>query len=604
MVNGDSSKAILDAERSMQVLAEITSAFSRTLDLHTTLNRGLDRIMDLMEAEAASIFLYEPDQQHLVCRACAGPQEICDLVQDLRLDAGSGIVGRAAAAHEALMVRDVMQDPDFAAFVDEKTGFTSRSIIAAPLWVNDVSLGAIEVINKRGDRLFNSVDSSALSLMATASALAIHNARIAAELVEQERIQRELELAREIQGSLMPDTRADYPVMGINRPAREVSGDFFDFYDIPGGRIGFNLADVSGKGMNAALLGVKASSLLRSLGRQGIPPGELLALVNDEIAETATRGMFITAVAGIYDPQHHHIEYANAGHPPPMILTQDQARGAIEPEAESPPLGIAPGMRYSVRQRDIGTGRFFLYSDGLTEMHNSDGTELGLEGLLERITATAVTDSDLTLQDQLLALSQGQDEDVQHDDITLLVVDGGMKPAHQSSRVDLDSEAGLTLMERVNSSDRDELVHIAVPAVAASLRLIRSVVGKATELIGCDPEKSERLVLAVNEACMNVIQHAYSNQGTEQKPSAEEVVVQDIQLAVWMDPKFLWFEIIDHAPPCEEQRLQGRELDDIRPGGLGLHFITEIMDQVHLGHLADGSGNRLLLGKSLSCRQS
>ena len=130
-------------------------------------------------------------------------------------------------------------------------------------------LGALEVINKRkGDGLFDEADKRFLQVLAGLVSLAVHNAQMTGALVEQERMRRELDLAREIQRNLLPEQpAADFPVHGLNLSALEVSGDFYDFFTLADGRIAWGLGDVSGKGMNAAMLMAKTSSLFRCLGK-------------------------------------------------------------------------------------------------------------------------------------------------------------------------------------------------------------------------------------------------------------------------------------------------------------------------------------------------
>ncbi len=136
-----------------------------------------------------------------MCRGCAGPLDITGLT----LPANAGIVGKTVMSRSSQIVRDVREDPDFAQNVDKDTGFETRSILCAPLMVQEECIGALELINKRGgDGLFDKRDENIMTALASAAALAIHNARMADRLVVQERMQKELELAREIQESLLP----------------------------------------------------------------------------------------------------------------------------------------------------------------------------------------------------------------------------------------------------------------------------------------------------------------------------------------------------------------------------------------------------------------
>jgi sigma-B regulation protein RsbU (phosphoserine phosphatase) len=199
-----------------------------------------------------------------------------------------------------------------------------------------------------------------------------------------EQLNRELELAREIQRSLLPSgATPGFPVTGINVPARELSGDFFDYFSLDDGRIYFNLADVSGKGVNAALLMAKASSLFRCLGKRVRAPGQLLAQINVEICETSIRGMFVTMIAGLYDPASGHLRLVNAGHPPGILLRKDGALSALE--AQAPPLGVDPGCTFPEVDVPLDGGSLYLFSDGVTEGHTAEGEELGMRGLLGMI---------------------------------------------------------------------------------------------------------------------------------------------------------------------------------------------------------------------------
>jgi len=397
-------------------IAEASRSFASSLNIGETLHNAIDRFMKYLDAEAASIFLLENDDAELVCRACAGPIDI----NGLRLDADHGIVGKTVRLSDSQIVRDVSKDPDFSQMVDSDTGFITRSILCAPLTVKGCTIGALELMNKRGgDGLFNEHDRHLTTVLASSAALAIHNAWMAAALVEQERMQTELELARDIQRSLLPGVDESLPVAGINLPAREVSGDFFDFLQLDDGSIYFSLADVSGKGMNAAMLMAKTSSLLRCLVRQIRQPGALMAKVNNEVYETATRGMFVTAVAGLYRPDTGEICLSNAGHQPPLHAMPDGDFREIP--ATAPPLGIAQDFEFPETRFALGGGSLYLFTDGVTEALAGNGQQLGVEGFIGMITALAGERPMSRLESIVSAI--GSPGGQQHDDITLLLIE-------------------------------------------------------------------------------------------------------------------------------------------------------------------------------------
>jgi phosphoserine phosphatase RsbU/P len=410
-----------DFGRHLELLAEMGQDFASSLDIGETLTKALARIAGYLDAEAASLFLLERDDRELVCRACFGPANI----SGLRIPAGSGIVGRTVHDNSCQMVRDVRLDPDFAKTVDDDTGFTTRSILCAPLSVKARRVGAIELLNKRGgDGLFSEQDRQVLQVLASSAALAIINARLTAVLIEQEKLRRELDLAAEIQRNLLPRRgRVDAPVCGINVPARGVSGDFFDIFDLADGRIGFSVGDVSGKGINAALLMAKTSSLYHCLGKSLDHPGRLLRMINAELCETGTRGMFVTMVGGTFDPRSGLIRFANAGHEPPLYRSSDGHYEAFP--AQAPPLGIAedlvPAEGYPVTELVLDGGGLWVFTDGITEGRLPDGSMLGVEGL------KALAEAHIGLRpiERLgpIFATINRPGTVLHDDLTLLIIE-------------------------------------------------------------------------------------------------------------------------------------------------------------------------------------
>ncbi len=410
---GDDAKL----EDQLELLAGITQSFAFSLNIDETLQNALQRFMEYLDAEASSVFLLENNDTELVCRGCGGPVDITGL----RLPADQGIVGTTVMSKTCQMVKDVSKDENFAQDIDKDTGFVTKSILCAPLVVKDKCIGALELINKRGgDGLFNEKDQHFVTALASAASLAIHNARMADKLVLQERMQKELELAREIQESLLPAPHEnEFPVMGMNIPAREVSGDFYDFFQREDGLIYFNLADVSGKGMNAALLMAKASSLLHHLAKDMDDAGEHLARVNDEICESVSHGMFITLVSGFINTENNTISLANAGHQPPLY--HDKNDSFTELPAEAPPVGIIPGAEFPVTTLPLDGGSLYIFTDGVTESLDEENNQLDVEGLIGLIRSRSKVESRKRLEGIVAELRK---PDVrQHDDITLLLID-------------------------------------------------------------------------------------------------------------------------------------------------------------------------------------
>ncbi len=406
----------------LRLIAEMTREFTASHDYKTIVHSCLERITKYVGAEAASLFLLADNSETLACSACYGPVDITGL----RISAKAGVVGRAVQTREGAMVRDVSEDIDFGAAVDAKTGFKTRSLLVAPLTIGQDCLGAIEIINRvGGDGLFTPDDLILLETLARAAALAINNFRLTEKIVQQERQTHELELAAEIQRDLLPQPRGrDFPIHGINIPARSVSGDFFDIMTLPDGRIWFNVGDVSGKGMNAALLMAKTSSLFRCLAKSAEHPGQLLNAINSELCETNSRGMFVTMVGGLFNPATGRLTLTNAGHEPPLHFDLRTERFVAIP-ADGPPLGIAHGIAgpdgYPVTELDLAGGMLYVFTDGLTEATTFGGGMLGIDGARALIRDHAEESPDLRLKSISGAVKlPGQSL---RDDLTLLVVE-------------------------------------------------------------------------------------------------------------------------------------------------------------------------------------
>ncbi|PKU23979.1 ATP-binding SpoIIE family protein phosphatase [Telmatospirillum siberiense] len=541
--------------RQLDLIAEMSHEFATTRDLHGTFQRGLKRVADFIEAEAASLFLVDDSSGELVCQACVGPVDIIGL----RLAPGQGVVGRVVEQNVATIVKDARADPHFGALVDAKTGFVTRSILCAPLSVRGQRLGAIELINKTDGGLFHPGDRQLLRALGASAALAVVNARLNKAMVDQERMARELELAAGIQRAMLPpEMPDDFPIHGINHPAHEVSGDFFDVLKLADGRIAFAIGDVSGKGFNASLLMTKTCSLFRCLAKSERRPGRLLSVINAELCETASAGgMFVTMAAGVFDPVSGSVLLANAGHEPPLLL-QDGIFTSFA--AAVPPLGIAVDMvPPDMTETWIGLagGCLYLFTDGLTEARCQDAL-LGAEGVRRLLSEAA----GLPPRERLAA-----------------VVDR-LAPPGSSPRDDLT----LLMVE-----DRRERPCLAVrfEATPECLCDLRHRVAAAVRSAGCGPEAAADIVLAVDEACQNIIRHGYGGKG--------EVVLEIRKNAAGV----LEVQLIDFAPAVDLAKIKSRCLDDIRPGGLGTHFIRAVMDNVAFLPPPVGAGNFLKMTKAI-----
>ncbi len=554
-------------------LGTLSHSFAVSLDLDATLEQALLGITRVLKVEAGTLFLQDGSTGELVCRASVGPTDI----GGLRIAAGEGIVGRCVARNAVEIVQNTDDDAGFLRRVDQSSGFVTRGILCAPMSVGAERLGAIEILNKLDGSVFDARDINLLQAMSGSAALAISNARMAKALVEQERIRRELELAAEIQRSLLPREGAGGSggfISGLNRPIRQVSGDFYDYFVLPNGCVPFALGDVAGKGLNAALLMAKTASLFRCLGKSVHDPAALLANINREICETGGRGMFVTMVAGIYDPMTGQLRFANAGHLPPLLRRPD--RSYADFPAEAPPLGIDPRTIFENHEINLEGGEFYVYSDGLTEYRYGESEELGIDGLVQLLESL----SGRPLSERLTALVS----ELEHagwearDDLTVLAID--------------DSHAGGVPVDERRAARPEEaaevLAELSIAARADRMKLVRANVLAAARICGFGTEAAADIVLAVAEACQNVILHAYRGQAEGR-----------MELALFRRRDGILVRLRDYGPPVDVARIRPRDLDEVKPGGLGTHFMRSLMDTVDYSPAPDGAGNLLHMTKRL-----
>ena len=243
---------------------------------------------------------------------------------------------------------------------------------------------------------------------------------MAKEMIEQNKIQKEVEIVGEIQKSLLSKNKKDpFPLAGINIPAKVVSGDFYNFNELKDGKFGFGVADVSGKGIKSSLLMSKASSLYSCLSKTNFSPASLLDQLNNEICETISRGMFVTMLIGIYDSINKELTLASAGHEPPIILDKD---GNFSNFTEAgPPLGIVPKTEYKEYKIKFNQSSMYVFTDGITEIKNPQNEELGSEGFQNYITKYQDKPNNERLKliiDNVIGSNY-----TQKDDLTIVVVD-------------------------------------------------------------------------------------------------------------------------------------------------------------------------------------
>jgi serine phosphatase RsbU (regulator of sigma subunit)/anti-sigma regulatory factor (Ser/Thr protein kinase) len=446
--------------------------------------------------------------------------------------------------------------------------------LAVPLVSQGELIGVLNLGPRLSEQEYTADDRKLLASLAGQAGPAVRVGQLVreqeAEARGRERIEQELRVAQLIQQNFLPHEVPDlagWQLAAYYRPAREVGGDFYDFIELPGDRLGLVIGDVTDKGVPAAMVMAATRTVLRSTAQRLVAPGEVLEEVNELLCPDMPEKMFVTCLYAVLERGTGRLTYANAGHNVPYVAT---AEGGAELRARGMPLGLLPGMRYEEREAVLQPGEtVLLHSDGLAEAHDPEGEMFGFPRTLELVGRGG--DGQAMIDGLLGALAgfTGPGWE-QEDDITLVTL-----------RRTLGAGIGGPGGERV-------LAELSVPSAEGNERLAIGAVADAVAPLGIPSERLERIKTAVGEATMNAMEHG--NRYREDLPA-------DIRVA--LDGGRLWVRITDmggEAPltspvaPDLEAKLEGLQ----SPRGWGLFLIERMVDELRAE--TDGDRHTLELG--------
>ena len=380
------SRAGLTVTDKLRLLLDITKKISRSLDLEEVLRLVMDTLDSLIPYDAAGIYIIEPVRDDSEAAANVFRTEIVrgydvEELLDLRLKMGEGIIGYVAQQSEPVISPDVRRDPRYINARPE-----TQSEMVAPIIANDEVIGVFDL---ESDELnaYTPDDLQVLLLLASQVAIIIEKVMLHEQLIEKKRIEGQLEVARQVQLELLPasDPQLEgFDVSAYNFTTEEVSGDYYDWVRIYDDLIGLVVADVSGKGVPAALLMAFLRACLRAAIHIGYAPHISMAKVNYLLWESIDRNQFVTAFYAVLDASNRTLAYANAGHNPPLLINPDGSAHFIE--RGGLPLGMFRDTRYYEYYLALEPGQILvLYTDGVTEAKNKSSEEYGRERLEKRV---------------------------------------------------------------------------------------------------------------------------------------------------------------------------------------------------------------------------
>ena len=413
-----------DINQRYAILLDMARRISRTFDLSQILHHLLDSVRLVVPFDAAGVFVLNrslglPDDPDRVVGAMASVGfDAGPLRDDPMLRFGKGIIGQVIRSGRAHLSRDVRDDPYY---VNARP--QTMSELAVPIASNGKVIGAL---NLESDSLdgFRESDAIDLSYFAVVAAISIEKAVLHHQVVQKQHIDHHLALAREVQANLLPSASPriqGYDVAGVNIPTLEIGGDYYDFLPLRDGRLAVVVADVSGKGMAAALIMATFRAALRSELRRTDSVESVIRGVDELLLESIDPSRYVTALYGILDPASGEFRYVNCGHTPPLLLRADGTTECLE--RGRPALGMPIAAAEDSGSVWLERGdTLVVYTDGVVELCDGSDAEFGVARLEQVVRSRCDFSADAIVREVRRATLDFCARPAYEDDFTLVVV--------------------------------------------------------------------------------------------------------------------------------------------------------------------------------------
>src|SRR5881398_2139338 len=421
-------------------------AFRETIkphDLHRLIVEGATRILD---ANGGALYLTDrsgnklvpmflskgcpplvPVPGHILHQAATTPAALEGFLRMHNVPPGEGLIGTVWQTAQPVSLTDVRYVPELARLRETPLG--TASLMATPLLYGKQNMGVLAVGNGAMGAPFTPSDFVIFKSIAEQSAFALYNAIIYSEANEKKRLDHDLEIARDIQRVLLPAEPPSvngFEISGINVPARQVSGDYFDYIKVDEERLGVAIADVSGKGVPASLIMAICRSVLRAEAARNPSPADVLRKVNRQLYPDIKEDMFISMAYLVLDHQHDGVTLARAGHDAPLLY-QQQSQTITPVKSPGMVVGIDSGSVFDRLTVDFAVPLerndcLVLYTDGVTETLNSEGDEFGVDRMMQSVRASANDGAQAIVKRIIEAVRDFTGSAPQNDDITLIAI--------------------------------------------------------------------------------------------------------------------------------------------------------------------------------------
>jgi len=537
------------AGMNLEPILALAGKLAAPYDLATMLAEVMDAATQVLGAERASVWLYQPETDELVLRVASD-------IAPVRLAAGTGIVGTCARTRQVINVPDCYADARFDPGVDRKSGYRTRCLLALPLIDHMGALvGVMQVLNKRHG-VFDTGDEALGGVLAAQCAVALQRTLMMQQVIEAEKLRREMETARAVQMSTLPAAMPQVPgydLYGTFQPADLTGGDTFDLALTEQGLL-IVLGDATGHGIGAALSVTQLHAMLRMALRLGADLELAYRSVNNQLAERLPADRYITAFIGLLDPATHRLRFHSGGQAP--ILCYRAERASFEeheptsfPLAAMPLERLRPATTLELQPGDV----LALLTDGIYECENARGEQFGVERV-RRLIAERHDAPMAELAAALLRAAQAfAGEAPQADDMTMVLVRREPPGARRAFR------RGTESLAQIFAFTADAVI---------------------------EPELRRTVDLVIEELFTNIVKYGRAS---------DTMISVDIRRhgrgvrVTLTDPDAEYFD-----PQSARQPDVGAPLERREPGGLGLHLVRELVDTLEYRYSREERTGRIL----------
>jgi phosphoserine phosphatase RsbU/P len=407
--NRELTTEALERYRELNLLYRVSATIGRTLDPAAIPQQILDETNRAVQAQVALVALLNQSEWEMQATfAKDGGTPTLDEAIRRALD-------QVEQSGQSMIVADD---------VLSLSGFDRSSMLCAPLKGRERVIGAVVLLRNPALPVFTASDEKLVNAIATEAAITIENARLHQAELEEERLEHELHLAHQVQATLLPQALpqiAGWDFAALWQPAHEMAGDFYDFIPM-GGALGVVIADVTDKGMPAAMFMADTRSVVRASTTAVQSPAMALTHANRWLSADSTDSMFVTLFYARFDLASGAVTYVNGGHNPPMLFVGDEAKPR-ELTRTGIMLGFDESWQYDERQLHLEPGDLLvLYTDGVTEAKNASNEEFGEARLKELARTHRAESADAILRVIQQSLREFIDEGAQNDDVTIVIV--------------------------------------------------------------------------------------------------------------------------------------------------------------------------------------